>query len=280
MQFGKLPDLTDVQFDLPPDFGNPAVGPVQDFRIFIGGTVMFPPAWKNRLYPKGTKADRALAAYSEHFNTIELNATHYKIYPPEHLAKWRAQVPDSFRFCPKVPQLISHFRRLKNCEAATDEFIMGLLALEPCLGPTFLQMPPNFTPKHFETLQQWVQQWPKELPLAVELRHPDWFNNAKMLAELVAFLQAHQTGFVITDTPGRRDVMHMALTAPFLVLRFLGNEMHPSDEARARAWAHQINTWRNKGLAEVYVLVHQPDSVFTPETCAMFSKVLNGAQQG
>lgn len=270
MQFGKLSNVDQVNFALPPDFGNALVGPSHNQNFYVGGTVMFPPAWKNAFYPKGTKSNEALRAYAAHFNTIELNATHYKIYPPEHIAKWRAQVPNSFRFCPKVPQLISHFRRLQNCEAATDDFIMGLLAMEQTLGPTFLQMPPNFTPKHFGTLQNWIKQWPRELPLAIELRHADWFIDLTLLTDLVSFLQQYRVGFVITDTPGRRDVLHMALTAPFLVLRFLGNELHPSDYTRANAWAQQIKSWQSKGLQDVYVLVHQPDSVLTPQTCMIF----------
>lgn len=273
MQFGKLPAVDAIDFALPEDFGNSPVGTSNHVTTYVGGTVMFPPSWKNSLYPKGTKANKALSAYSQHFNTIELNATHYKLYPPEHIAKWRAQVPDTFRFCPKVPQLISHFRRLNNCEFATDDFIMGILALDVTLGPTFLQMPPNFTPKHLQTLQIWVRKWPKELPLAIELRHADWFSDRNLLTELVAFLQEHQTGFVITDTAGRRDVIHMALTAPFLVLRYLGNDLHPSDNYRAEIWRNQITQWQLKGLKEAYILVHQPDSILTPQTCELFRKL-------
>jgi uncharacterized protein YecE (DUF72 family) len=274
MQFGKLPDINGVQFELPPDHPEGLQGPpAASLKLYVGGTVMFPKAWKNTLFPKGTKAGEALSAYSKHFNTIELNATHYKIYPPEHMAKWQQQVPDTFRFCPKVPQLISHFRRLKNCEFATDDFLAGLMALGSNLGPTFLQMPPNFTPKHFQTLCEWVDAWPIDVQLAVELRHPGWYDDQVLLSELIAFLTARKVGFVITDTPGRRDVVHMALTAPFLILRFLGNEGHESDLTRLKAWSQRLDLWQQKGLEEAYLLVHQPDSILTPDTCVAFANI-------
>jgi uncharacterized protein YecE (DUF72 family) len=277
MQFGKVPVTEQMNLNLPDDFnGGMRFQPSSPLNLYVGGTVMFPKAWKNTLYPKGTKAQDAMRAYAEHFNTIELNATHYKIYPPEHMAKWAAQVPDCFRFCPKVPQLISHFRRLKNCEHATDDFLAGLMALGPTLGPVFLQMPPNFTPKHIQTLMDWVKQWPRDVPLALELRHPGWFQDSKLLVDLVDFLTAHHIGFVITDTPGRRDVLHMALTAPFLVLRFLGSELHPSDRTRLADWSERLDQWHQRGLQEVYLLIHQPDSVLTPKTRDLFQEIRFG----
>ena len=65
----------------------------------------------------------------------------------------------------------------------------------------------------------------------------------------------------------------MRMTAPFLLLRFGGYEGHPSDERRLKEWCRRIQAWHAEGLQSVDLLVHQPDSIRTPETCRMFSEL-------
>ena len=80
-------------------------------------------------------------------------------------------------------------------------------------------------------------------------------------------------GSVISDTALRRDAVHMRMTAPFLLLRFGGYEGHDSDRQRLTAWCDRIAAWRDQGLRSVDLLVHQPDSVHTPETCRLFAEL-------
>ena len=82
-------------------------------------------------------------------------------------------------------------------------------------------------------------------------------------------------GAVISDTAGRRDALHMRVTAPFVLVRFGGYEGHASDEARLDAWAQRIASWQNEGLEEFHLLVHQPDSVHTPETSRQFARLVH-----
>jgi phosphoglucosamine mutase len=83
------------------------------------------------------------------------------------------------------------------------------------------------------------------------------------------------SGAVISDTAGRREAVHMRCTAPFLVLRFGGNDLHPSDSERIKTWVNRISDWHQGGLRELYFLIHQPDSVNTPETALLFGFALN-----
>ena len=65
----------------------------------------------------------------------------------------------------------------------------------------------------------------------------------------------------------------MRMTAPFLLLRFGGYEGHASDERRLKDWCRRIKAWQAKGLQSVDLLVHQPDSIKTPDTCRLFSEL-------
>jgi uncharacterized protein YecE (DUF72 family) len=81
-------------------------------------------------------------------------------------------------------------------------------------------------------------------------------------------------GAVISDTAGRRDALHMRVTAPFVLVRFGGYEGHASDETRLTQWAQRIVEWKDQGLTEFHLLVHQPDSIHTPDTCRQFSRLV------
>ncbi len=74
-------------------------------------------------------------------------------------------------------------------------------------------------------------------------------------------------GTVITDTPGRRDVLHMRLTAPVAFIRYVGNNLHPTDYQRIDAWVDRIKSWVDKGLREIYFFTHNPEELTSPEMC-------------
>jgi uncharacterized protein YecE (DUF72 family) len=80
-----------------------------------------------------------------------------------------------FKFCPKFSQSISHIRRLKNAEDVTTSYYEGIMAFGDKLGPLFLQLSDNFTPKSLPELTAYLEQLPTDVPVFVELRHKDWF---------------------------------------------------------------------------------------------------------
>jgi hypothetical protein len=83
MKFGKLEDLSGIEFILPPDhphtLRNLALQRLEEKKIYMGGTMWNIPKWKGKIFPAKTKADQMGLEYCKQFNTIELNATHYKI---------------------------------------------------------------------------------------------------------------------------------------------------------------------------------------------------------
>lgn len=278
MKYGKLDSIVGIDFTLPDD--HPQTGRVLSgdrpdaLEVRLGGTMWTLPAWKGKVYPEKTPQREMPVRYCEQFGCIELNATHYRIHPPETMRRWASFADEDFRFCPKFPQLISHFRRFQNCEGLSDEFIDALLALGPNCGPSFIQLPPNFRPEKSAALLQYIQQWPRELPLAIEFRHPAWFEGGAEAEEVWAMMETLKIGAVISDTAGRRDAVHMRCTAPFLLLRFGGNDLDPSDHERLESWADRIVTWHEGGLHSVYLLMHQPDSIHSPESCLDFAQAM------
>ena len=272
MQFGK-PDtfegLPEGWWNLPPD-GMCVGGEARACTVRTGGTMWTIDAWRGSVYPAGVPKRVWPAYYGKAFDTIEFNATHYRIHPAARMAEWAAAMPDDFRFCAKFPQIISHFRRFRGCEGPTDDFIAGLLALGTKRGPAFIQLPPHFAPAHSEALLDYLAVWPRELHVAIEFRHPGWFAGGAAAEDVWAAMAALGIGTVISDTALRRDAVHMRRTADFVLVRYGGGDGHPSDAMRLAAWADRCAVWAENGCREIHFLVHQPDSLRTPTTCRDF----------
>lgn len=267
MQFGRVNDslLNNIDFALPDPADNQLVLPGQpaaNISVYIGAPRWGMKEWVGPLYPKGTKEANYLEEYPHHFNCIEFNATHYKIYDPITIGKWNARVNrKDFKFCPKVPQSISHYSSLVNAQDQTTAFLEGILALEENLGPIFLQLGENFSPNRRDNLFTYLQSLPTDLQWYVELRHPDWFANPAFAKELFDTLRQLKIGAVITDTAGRRDCVHMHLPLPGSMVRFVGNSLHPTDYKRMDEWVDRIDKWVKNGLQELYFFMHMADEM-------------------
>lgn len=281
MKFGKLTDIDQVDFSLPPDpkenfsllAGNGSREASPPVPVFLGATGWSMKEWVGRIYPPKTKAADFLLAYGKQFNGIELNTTHYRIPSLEQVLKWKHLVPDDFRFCPKIPQQISHSRQLGLGTEGLITFQQVISGLGDQLGPCFLQLPPYFGLDRWPALQAFLLQWPaKEIPLTIEFRHGSWFEDLQQSQSVFQQMEHLSIGTVITDVAGRRDVLHMRVTAPFALVRFVGNGLHPTDFQRADDWVERLGLWSEKGISEVYFFPHQPDNLKAPDMIDYFAQ--------
>ena len=270
MEFGKLQDITNVDFSLKPEpAGNARVlartgNPAEATAIYIGCTGWSMREWVGKVYPPGTKTKDYLRAYSAQFNTIEFNTTHYRIPDPGTVRKWCEESAADFKFCPKIPQSVSHRGDLGAGTGQLEAFAEAIQGLEEKLGSCFLQLPPYFGPDRLGVLQNFLERFPNHLPLAVEFRHPDWFL-PEGEAQAFSLLEAFGAAAVITDVAGRRDVAHMRLSAPFSMVRFVGNGLHPTDYTRIDAWVERLAQWCAQGLRELFFFPHEPDNLLAPD---------------
>lgn len=271
MKFGKLPDISGIDFSLPPDAPQTGLllaglpkreGPP---RLYIGCTGWSMKEWVGRVYPPGTRAKDHLHAYSRQFNTIELNTTHYRIPDAELIEKWYRESASDFRFCPKIPQSISHSQNLGLGSGLIPAFSEAVLGLKEKLGCCFMQLPPYFDIGRLPQLEKFLKAFPREIPLAVELRHESWFSRPENGEAVFSLLQAYGIATVITDVAGRRDVLHQRLTNGTALVRFVGNGLHPTDYSRIGQWAERLADWFALGLKEAFFFPHEPDNLLAPE---------------
>lgn len=279
MKFGQVDDPGSVDFTLPEDHPDTAkvLARHKDessaFEVFVGCAKWNKTDLKG-FYPRGTKDE--LPYYASQFNSVELNATFYKSPGQSQVATWASKTPEDFKFFPKIPQTISHFKRLQDIKQPVEEFCDAISHFEEKLGMTFLQMPDNFHPRYIERVEAFINSFPKGVPLAVEMRHSDWFNDPQIADAFHQLLMANNVSHVVVDTAGRRDMLHMRLTSDAAFVRYVGANA-PSDYNRLDDWVKRIISWRSLGLRKLYFFVHQNIEVESPLLSAHFIKSLNEA---
>ncbi|MES2279093.1 MAG: DUF72 domain-containing protein [Bacteroidota bacterium] len=286
MEFGRVSpeELPLIDFTLPPDSALTTVtlqaakgtGPVQ---VHVGCAKWGRKEWVGKIYPPKTKDANFLDEYVKHFDCIELNATFYQIYGAATIAKWKekADATPGFKFCPKFSQSISHIRRLKNADEITTQYYEGIMAFGDKLGPLFLQLGDNYTPKSFDDMKSYLEHLPKDVPVFLEVRHKDWFAVPEIKAQLFGTLKELGIGAVITDASGRRDCVHMELPTPHAFIRFVGNSLDKTDYRRVDEWVTRIKDWAGQGLQSVWFFMHQHDERYSPELADYVSEELNKA---
>lgn len=275
MQFGKVDHPELVDFTLPAD-AQQTKGVLSKyksgapFEAYVG-CAKWNRAELKGFYPRGTKDE--LTYYATQFNSIELNATFYGMPKWEQVEIWRDKTPDDFKFFPKVSDLITHYRRLNNVEEPIQTFSNAVSNFQEKLGSAFVQLHDNFKPKDFAKLEAALRMFPKDFPLAVEVRNAEWFESA-MLQKLCTLLEELKMVNIIVDTAGRRDMLHMRLTSPVAFVRYVGAN-HPSDTQRLDDWVARIEQWRAQGLQKLYFFVHQNIELESPLLAEHFIRQIN-----
>jgi len=275
MKFGSVEKVAGLDLSLPadhPDTKKVLGGKEAKIMSVSVGCAKWNKTDLKNFYPKGTKDE--LAYYSTQFNSIELNATFYQPYGKDQFAKWREKTPEGFKFFPKIPQTISHIKRLNDVKSLTADFCHSVSGLEEKLGMIFLQMRDDFKPKDFERLEKFVNEFPKGIPLGIELRNADWFNVKEEFEKVCELFKKHKVANVVVDTAGRRDILHMRLTSPVAFIRYVGAN-DPTDFDRLDPWVDRISKWKKEGLKELYFFLHQNEEKQSPELAEYFITKLN-----
>ena len=239
--------------------------------------------WVGTLFPPRTPQNDFLRLYSRRLTTVEGNTTFYAIPSAETIARWNADTPPEFRFCFKVPRDISHTPGLESRRSETGFFTNRMHGLKERLGPMFLQLPPAFSPAQLSGLQAFLDFWPADLRLAVEVRHPDFYKEP-FAANLNTLLRQYNVARVMTDTrPIRigsaeeKQILHarerkpdlplqIAVTTDFIFLRYIGHPRMEINQPFFASWAEQLAQWLKQGIT-LYVFCHCPYEIHSPEIC-------------
>lgn len=209
--------------------------------------------WRGVFYPRGLRQADWLAFYARHLDTVEVNASFYRL-PRESLVRgWLAKTPEHFRFALKGWRAISHYRRLADCEDLLRPFFAVADLFGAKLGPILFQLPPRF-PAEPERLDRFLATLPGGYRYTFEFRDPSWHTE-----EVYAILRRHDAAFCPFDLAGL--TAPRVVTAGFIYVRLHGHARRyrgAYPDAVLADWARWLGRCLGEGR-EVWVFFDNTD---------------------
>ena len=244
-----------------PARGRPAAG-----RVRIGCSGWNYDHWRNGVfYAPRLPANEWLRVYAKRFETVEVNATFYRLPRRDTVARWVVQSPADFTFAVKVSRYLTHIVRLRDTAKHLALLLDRIepLVRSPKLGALLWQLPPTFA-RDDERLAASLADFPPHLRHAIEFRHESWFAD-----EVLELLRRHGVALVIADGPKVRRFQRHELTADFAFVRLhhgaRGRRGNYS-ETELEEWADRIDGWAANG--DVYAYFNNDWEGFAPANAA------------
>ena len=230
-------------------------------RVRVGTSGYAYKEWKGTFYPEKVPANQMLRFYAEHFETVEINNTFYRMPSEKVLLAWAEAVNGPFVFVLKASQRITHHKRLKGADEELSYFLKTASVLGNRLGPTLFQLPPNMK-KDVQRLREFISALPRRWRAAFEFRHRTWFDD-----EVYEALKEGGAALCIADTDAGDDPPVIPTTGwGYLRLRREGYT-----EADLAEWAKRVSS---QPWEDAFVYFKHEDKGTGPQLAKDFLRIM------
>jgi uncharacterized protein YecE (DUF72 family) len=214
-------------------------------------------SWQDEFY-EGKPARTWLRHYAQHFDTVEVNNTFYRLPLRTSVARWVEETPPNFVFAVKASRYLTHVKRLTDLNSGIERYYERLepLARSPKLGPVLWQLPANFH-RDDERLSAALDALPPGRH-CFEFRHASWF-----VDPVYDLLSKHGAALVIGDRPEVKEFQTYELTTDWTYVRFhYGSRGRRGNysESELEEWARRFQDWRRE--VEIYAYFNNDWEVF------------------
>ena len=242
-------------------------------------------AWREYLYPADARSSDYLALYSQVFNAVEGNTTFYARPSAATVQRWADIMPDDFRFTAKFPGDISHGGDLREQLPAAESFVSLMSPLGERVSPLWLQLSASFSPQRLAELAGFIDGL--ERPLAVEVRHPEFFAKGdaeRMLNRLLrdrgvericldprALFSCTSTSAAVLHAQSKKPKVptRPAALTQFPQVRFIGHPELEANDPFLIPWVEKIAGWIEEGRTP-YVFLHTSDNRLAAQLALRF----------
>jgi uncharacterized protein YecE (DUF72 family) len=231
-------------------------------NLYVGTSGYAYKEWKGKFYPEGLPDKQMLHFYGEHFRTVEINNTFYRMPRASVLESWAHEVGADFKFVLKAPQRITHMQRLRESDESVSYLLKGAGALKDRLGPLLFQLPPNFK-KDVLRLGEFLALLPSSPRTAFEFRHPSWFDD-----EVFNLLRDAQAALCVAEAEDDLEVPFVA-TANWGYLRLRRPDY---GDAELKAWVKRV---RDQAWTDAFVFFKHEDEAKGPQMAHRFQELAN-----
>ncbi len=228
--------------------------------------------WRGRYYPQTLLAKKWLAFYARDFHCVEVNNSFYRLPSSKTITQWTELTPAGFVFAVKASRLMTHMKKLKDCQEPLQQFLQAVTGFGDKLGPILFQLPPRWH-LNLERLRDFLQILPKERRYAFEFRDPSW--HCPPVYEL---LQAFDIGFCQFDLAGWQSPE--VVTSQLVYLRLHGPGAAYSgcyEEANLRQWSDKIKQWADEGR-EVFVFFDNDQNAYAVQNARQLQAMISEAE--
>ncbi len=217
------------------------------------------PHWRGRFYPEGLASEAWLGHYAAQLPCVELNNSFYRLPRPEAIAEWVRATPQTFRFAVKASRLITHMKKLRDCERPLAVFLDTVERFGDKLGPILFQLPPRWHVNALR-LQAFLGTLPPEHRYVFEFRDPSWHTQ-----EVYGVLAEHRAALCLFQLGGWRSPE--VLTTDLVYVRLHGPRGPYAGRYGPReleSWARRLAGWRAQGR-EVYLFFDNDERGYAVE---------------
>lgn len=254
--------------------------------LYLGCPVWANPQWKNLIFNSKLEPSDFLANYSRYFNSVEGNTSFYADPSAQTVTRWAEQSNENFRFTLKVPKRLSHqFQQFQSQEL---QLWLDLIApLADKLALVHLQLPAFFSPEHLSWLKQMLNSLCASFAVAVEVRHPVFFDKAEHEITLNRLLRDFDAERVIFDSRALFSVpattaalldaqrkkpylpVHAVALTKQPMLRFVGTDDMAVNQHYYQPWLGKVRQWLDEGKSP-FCFFHSPDNLTAPVLARQF----------
>jgi uncharacterized protein YecE (DUF72 family) len=237
-------------------------------------------AWVGPFYPERTRAADYLTIYARAFDTVEVDSTFYAIPAAKTVRGWAQRTPDGFIFSLKLPQEITHQRRLRDADDLALEFFDRARELGPTLGPILSQLGPDYSPAELPAVARFLPLLPSDIRFAIEFRQRGWIHEG-----VLALLAEHRVTLALSDGRWiqRKQMLQLATrpTAEFAYIRLMGADQSIVDYSRIQldrtrdleAWMGVLWPYAEQGR-EAFVYVNNHFAGHSPQSARELQRLL------
>ena len=217
-------------------------------KVLIGTSGWHYKHWLGLFYPENVSPNEMLSFYAQHFDTVEINNSFYRLPTPTTFTSWHDNSPRNFVFAVKASRFITHMKKLKDPESATPKFFEAAEHLAEKQGPILFQLPPRWH-LNLERLSEFLESLPPGHRYAFEFREESW-----LVREVYDLLRKHKAAFCIHDLGGKQTALEV--TADFSYIRFHGpgeaKYAGSYSKAALKKWAQRLRNWQASRDMYVY----------------------------
>ncbi len=229
--------------------------------------------WCGPFYEQKLPASRMLACYYEHFDTVEINNSFYKLPNVSTFESWREATPRRFCFAVKASRFITHMKKLSDPESALENLLPRAEVLKEKLGPILFQLPPHWG-VNLERLEAFLEALPRRHRYAFEFREPSW--HTERVYEL---LKRHNAAFCIYELSGFRSPETITADWTYVRLHGPGGPYQGSyDDDALHAWARKLHRWQSE-LDRIYVYFDNDQAAYAAKNALALKQFTSAARR-